>query len=210
MQIKVITHCSKRKRYTLSNSKIAPTLDLAKEDEYRTLLTHLMLPAIEMYTGPHVKILKQLKDKLESLGHECEIYFISARYGLINSTQHIIPYEAHLKQVKDLRTWIEERDLRSKLRAVLHQCDVLVIALTSTYLKVLQYCGDVLAGNAPPHTWITIPQSWLKIFENLVPRSSLKKVYTFRTYGQFLKCLKLLCNELINELKKAPTVCLRV
>ncbi|RLE57180.1 MAG: hypothetical protein DRJ40_02350 [Thermoprotei archaeon] len=204
MKIKIITHCSKRKRYTLSNSGITPTLDLAKEIEYRTLLKHLVLPAIEMYTGPHVKVLRGLKNKLENLGHDCEIYFVSARYGLINSTQHIIPYEAHLKQVKDLRTWIEERNVRSKLRAVLHRCNVLVIALTSTYLKVLQQCSDVLASNTPPHIWLIAPQSWIKTFENLVPKSSLKRVYTFKTYGQFLKCLKLMCDELINELRKAP------
>jgi hypothetical protein len=148
-KILIITNCTAEKAVNMSavKSRLAklnlpvPSFDLSRETIYRELLREFVKPAGEMYTGPTFRAVLKLVKTLRSCGKDVDIYIISARYGIINEKDPIIPYEATLKgmNARELKKWSEERGLTIKLQeiATRENYDLALIILPKEYAQTI-------------------------------------------------------------------------
>jgi hypothetical protein len=128
-KILVLTNCTAEKavdidivRSVLARAGLQiPSFDLEREKIYREVLKEFAKPASKMYTGKTFRAVLKLVERLRSCGKVVDVYFISARYGIINEKDLIIPYDATLKGMrsKEIRMWARERMVNYKIHNIL-------------------------------------------------------------------------------------------
>jgi len=155
-RILVVTHCTAEKRVNMQevlqilmhHSMRVPGFDIENEAEYRRILAPFVRLAREMYGGTFRPVIN-LVDALREKGVHVDLYIISARYGIINENDEIIPYEATLKGLKTCKidSWSKRLGIESKLRALVenNQYDFIVVNLPREYaLSIRNILGEFL------------------------------------------------------------------
>jgi HEPN domain-containing protein len=148
-KILVLTNCTAEKsvdmnlvRQILSRAGLPiPSFDLYREQTYRELLKQLSRPAKEMYSGPTFRAVLNLVNELRKCGKKVHLYIISARYGVVEENEPIIPYDATLKgmQQKDLTKWREERKVIQRLTEIIQRerYELAIVALPKEYAQAI-------------------------------------------------------------------------
>jgi len=156
-RVLVIASCSKKKNVDLNKVRRIlakhdlnmPSFDTELEDAYRNVLTMFMKPAEEMYGGVFAKIRKIIQ-LLRSHGKHVDVYILSARYGLIEGTTPIIPYDATLKHMKpsEIRNWAQKLGITEKLKTILTQSyDLILVVLAKEYAHAIKTLLPSLLNN---------------------------------------------------------------
>ena len=184
VKILILTTCTKEKRINVEHKHVAnilkdnklpiPTFNLENESIYRKHLKDYILPAIEMYQG-HIRYFKLLIEELTRCGIAVKMYILSARYGIIEHNDLVIPYNVHISTVLSdenfLRKWISTTKIEVKLKGIAselsrnsQELSTLIIALTSPYIKLLQRinCLDILKSIKSRTTYLVIPRSYYR------------------------------------------------
>jgi hypothetical protein len=157
MKVLVITQCtgSKAKQHerqlTLQDFKQGKDHVKRREEE----LADWMLPAKEMYTGPHHSCLMEgIKATTSSSKINVDLRILSAGYGLLCGDQSIAPYEATFSEMKrgDLREWAATLRVPEGFRkAVAVKFDLCIVLLGREYLeacsldKTVKFGGTTIA-----------------------------------------------------------------
>jgi hypothetical protein len=163
-KILVLTNCTAEKAVDIDIVKSVlarvglqiPSFDLEKEKIYREVLKEFIKPAGEIYTGKTFRAVLKLVEKLRSCGKIVDVYFISARYGIINEKDLIIPYDATLKGMrsKEIRMWAEKRMVNHKIHNIFinRGYDLAIIILPKEYAQAII---EVLRKQLTPMILIT-------------------------------------------------------
>ena len=138
----VVTPCSARKFYQPAD---APGFrDLTNAGPRRAALarlSHLALPAREMYTGQHHRAVLRAVDRLRHTWPlmRVDLVIISAGYGVLSERDMIIPYDATFAGLGSgvARERAQQLGIRSGLETVLAQHEVGVILLSEAYLSII-------------------------------------------------------------------------
>lgn len=139
----IIINCSNRKRYEDEVKKILgalPGFDLENENKYRALIKDFIKPAIDIYDGPEFRILRKYRDHI--IRGLIDVFIVSARYGLINGLDEIIPYDAYLGNAGDHNTVINKWSMYGNWgveRLINGHWDYGIIRLTNVYIKYITY-----------------------------------------------------------------------
>lgn len=132
MKVLILTSCSKKKKYERSNALVTeilkknnlpyPTSNVDLEDQYQQCLSHFVENARRMYLGSFLyvdKLYNELKKK-----NTVDFKIISARYGLIDAKDQIIPYDFSFNSLK--------KNERYKRANTLNIYNTLILLLEST------------------------------------------------------------------------------
>jgi len=145
MRILLLTSCVRSKKYRISDIKSVldehhlplPMCDVENEEKYREVLKNFILPANKMYQGSF-NFVKELANQLRRRGDDVDFFIISARYGLINESTSIIPYECTFRRLKkgEIRKQAEKLKIYENLIRVLkgQNYDQTIIVLGEDYL----------------------------------------------------------------------------
>jgi len=94
-----------------------------------------------MYSGPTFRAVLNLVNELRKCGKKVHLYIISARYGIVEENEPIIPYDATLKgmQQKDLTKWREERKVIQRLTEIIQRerYELAIVALPKEYAQAI-------------------------------------------------------------------------
>lgn len=156
-KILVITHCTAQKSVDSALiAKIAsevgvrvPSFDLEYEELYRRVFSRYVRPAVEMYRGTFLHI----KNVIETLNkcRDVDLYIISARYGVLESRDRIVPYDATLKGMKqaELDRWSKERGVNEKLFRVYSSggYDLVIAVLPKEYAYAVREFLTKVSGS---------------------------------------------------------------
>ena len=113
-----------------------------------------MLPAEEMYTGQqHIRLMRGVQKfrqwNPEGLNVDLSLHIVSAGYGVVAGARRIAPYEATFSgmKVKALRTWADQLNIATDIRAILSQpYDLALILLGDAYLNACNFDLNVKLG----------------------------------------------------------------
>lgn len=148
MKVLVLTSCVASKKYCITEIKPLldkhnlpiPTDDLENEKKYKEILKEFILPASQMYEGSF-KFVKELVNTLRKRGNEVDFYIISARYGLIDESTPVIPYECTFKGLskEEIRKKADKLEIYKKLIDLLRkkEYDKAIIILGGDYLLTI-------------------------------------------------------------------------
>ena len=202
-RVLVITSCTAEKNVNWvevlnvlrkSNLKV-PSFDIELEDKYRNVLSKFIKPAREMYGGTF-RAIRNLANKLRALGKQVDVYIISARYGLINENDLVIPYEATLKGLRkeDIERWSRKLKIEPRLNELLGtgNYDVIIVALPREYAIAMGAALDKLLNM--DNVILILPKSILHESSNIKA-----KVLVAGSVNTRLKQIKQLMNSLENN-----------
>ena len=149
MRVLVVTSCSKKKKFdsqsfeftdALKKNKLSyPSTDINNENTYRTTLSKFMLKAQDMYLGSFTyvyNLVRALRKK-----YSVDLKIISARYGLIDCEDLIIPYECSLTSMSKSERIKKSVDLKVyenlKTQLTSQNYDIVVVILGKEYLETI-------------------------------------------------------------------------
>lgn len=147
LKVLVLSECVATKKYDPSKEPLKsilekqglqiPTCDLENEERYKEALKQYVLPAWQMYEGSF-NFIKELVTQLRKKGDEVQLFIISARYGLINESTLIIPYQCTFKCLKkdDIRERARKLKIYENLMSIIkNKCfDLSIVVLGESYL----------------------------------------------------------------------------
>lgn len=150
MKIFVLSGCVATKKYDPSKEPIrsilkrhdlqVPSCDLENEEKYKEALKQYVLPAWQMYEGSFT-VIKELVTQLRKKGDEVLLLIISARYGLINESTPIIPYQCTFKEFKQCEIREMARKLKiyeNLIQVISNKCfDLSIVVLGENYLLTI-------------------------------------------------------------------------
>ena len=92
------------------------------------------LPAIQLYDGPFFKLIRKYIDELDNL----DVYIISAKYGLINSSEKIVYYDQRMDKKRAIE--LSARIIK-ELNRIIDEYDEILINLGKDYLSIFETDG---------------------------------------------------------------------
>ncbi len=142
MRTLVVTPCSAKKR----NQPPEPALaaDLADPEQRRQATARLAeyaLPAAEMYTGTHHRLVMDgMQAVWQRWGPALDLAILSGGYGILRAEEIIIPYDVTFDQFAGnaLSDWGAMLRVPSKTAALAREYDLVFLLLDGSYLSVLE------------------------------------------------------------------------
>ncbi len=157
-KVLVITNCTSEKNVDMEGvlktldavGLNMPSFDVELEKRYREVLRGFVRPARDLYGGSF-RAVKNLVDALRASGKQVDLYIVSARYGLINEVDEVVPYEASLKgKPKDwIRGWFMKLNVEGKLMQIINsnKYDLIIMALPKEYAYAIESVLNSLVNN---------------------------------------------------------------
>ena len=112
-----------------------PADDLENENKYKDILHDFIRPAKNMFGGRFSDV-RTFASQL-SKNITVEILIISGRYGLIDDSKEIIPYDHIIKNITQLKTLDEKNQIFSRVTDRLVDSTHLIILLPKFYIEYL-------------------------------------------------------------------------
>ena len=143
-----ITPCSAKKRSQVPDLALAEDLaDLEGRRRAEARLAEHALPAAEMYTGKHHRLVMEgVRAVWKQWGHSVlDLAILSGGYGILGADDLIIPYDVTFDQFEGeaLAEWREVLQIPAKAAALAGQFDLVFLLLDGSYLAVLELPLDV-------------------------------------------------------------------
>ena len=144
----VITPCSAKKRSQVPDLALAEDLaDPERRRRAEARLAEHALPAAEMYTGKHHRLVMEgVQDVWQHWEHSVlNLAILSGGYGILDAEDLIIPYDVTFDQFEGeaLAEWREMLQVPAKAAALAGQFDLVFLLLDGSYLAVLELPLDV-------------------------------------------------------------------
>jgi len=112
-----------------------PGNDLENEIQYRNVLHEFLRPAKNMFGGRFSEV-RAFAAELSKIT-PVEILIISGRYGLINDSTEIIPYDYSIQNNTQLKNIDENNQIFSKVKDCLSDSTHLIVLLPKFYIEYL-------------------------------------------------------------------------
>jgi cytoplasmic iron level regulating protein YaaA (DUF328/UPF0246 family) len=112
-----------------------PHDDIEMEDQYRKFLREFIRPARSMFAGMFSEV-RIFADTLSEFV-KTNLYVISGRYGLIQETEEIIPYSAHIQTEQDLGNLDKRTDFNNHMVDTANEFKFIILLLPKHYLLYL-------------------------------------------------------------------------
>jgi hypothetical protein len=148
MRTLVLTPCSAKKRSQVLEPALAADLaDPEQRQQVTARLADHSLPAAEMYTGKHHRLVMEgMQAVWQQWGHQTlDLAILSGGYGLLHADEMIIPYDVTFDQFagEALSDWGAMLQVPTKAAALVRQYDLVFLLLSGSYLAVLDLPLDV-------------------------------------------------------------------
>jgi len=148
MRTLVLTPCSAKKRSQVLEPALAADLaDPEQRQQVTARLADLSLPAAEMYTGKHHRLVMDgVQAVWQQWGHGVlDLAILSGGYGVLRADEMIIPYDVTFDQFagEALSDWGAMLQVRTKAAALVRKYDLVFLLLSGSYLAVLDLPLDV-------------------------------------------------------------------
>lgn len=112
-----------------------PADDLENENRYKEILHEFIRPAKNMFGGRFSEV-RTFSTQL-SKNIPVEVLIISGRYGLIDDSQEVIPYDHSIQNITQLKTFDEKNHIFSRVADRLSDSTYLIILLPKFYIEYL-------------------------------------------------------------------------
>jgi hypothetical protein len=112
-----------------------PTDDLENENKYRNILHEFIRPAKNMFGGRFSEV-RTFATQLSKI-IPVKILIISGRYGLIDDSNEIIPYDHTIRNITQLKIMDEKNHIFSRVTDALSDSSLLIILLPKFYIEYL-------------------------------------------------------------------------
>ncbi|MEM2704321.1 MAG: tRNA-guanine transglycosylase DpdA [Candidatus Bathyarchaeia archaeon] len=157
-QMAVLTYCTEQKNVNWSKvdellSHFAlprPSFNIEEETRYRAIKNIPLFNAENLYLGSF-RVIKRAVEALRKEGVQVDVFFISARYGVLKGDDNIIPYDATLanKSEEWIRNWSIKLGVEGKLKWLLtsKKYDVILVNLTKDYYIAIRELIKELLSN---------------------------------------------------------------
>ena len=144
----VLTPCSAKKKSQVPEPALAADLaDPASRDRVTARLAEYSLPAAEMYTGTHHRlVMKGVQAVWQQWGSSAlDLAILSGGYGVLRADEEVIPYDVTFDQFagEALSDWGEMLQVPAKAAELARQYDLAFLLLSGSYLAVLDLPLDV-------------------------------------------------------------------
>jgi len=148
MRTLVLTPCSAKKRSQVLEPALAADLaDPEQRQQVTARLADHSLPAAEMYTGKHHRLVMDgVQAVWQQWGHGVlDLAILSGGYGVLRADEMIIPYDVTFDQFagEALSDWGAMLQVRTKAAALVRKYDLVFLLLSGSYLAVLDLPLDV-------------------------------------------------------------------
>lgn len=148
MRTLVLTPCSAKKRSQVLEPALAADLaDPEQRQQVTARLADHSLPAAEMYTGKHHRLVMEgVQAVWQQWGHQTlDLAILSGGYGVLHADEMIIPYDVTFDQFagEALSDWGAMLQVPTKAAALVRQYDLVFLLLSGSYLAVLDLPLDV-------------------------------------------------------------------
>ena len=148
MRTLVLTPCSAKKRSQVLKPALAADLaDPERRQQVTARLADHSLPAAEMYTGKHHRLVMEGVQAVWQQREHCvlDLAILSGGYGVLRANEMIIPYDVTLDQFagEALSDWGATLQVPTKAAALVRQYDLVFLLLSGSYLAVLDLPLDV-------------------------------------------------------------------
>jgi hypothetical protein len=142
MRTLVLTPCSAKKRSQVLEPALAADLaDPERRQQVKARLADHSLPAAEMYTGRHHRLVMEgLQAVWQQWGHSVlDLAILSGGYGVLRADEMIIPYDVTFDQFagEALSDWGAMLQVPTKAAALVREYDLVFLLLSGSYLAVL-------------------------------------------------------------------------
>ena len=101
-----------------------------------------VLPARNMYQGPHHRSVMESVDKLRGIPSplRVEVAIISAKYGVLSESEEISPYDESFDRYssREAKERAQSLQINEKLTRVANQHEVVIFLLSSRYLEAIE------------------------------------------------------------------------
>lgn len=129
-------------------------------------------PAYEVYEGPQHQYLVKAWGKLKNAlggGHKVDYYIISAKYGLINSSKRITPYNITFadKTKEEIKEMSSKLKIDDKLINLLPKYDIVFWTLSDSYMEAITETLQELKDLGNTTNIFFIPPSFLDDFPEI-------------------------------------------
>jgi hypothetical protein len=144
----VLTPCSAKKKSQVPEPALATDLgDAERREQVKKRLAEHSLPAAEMYTGKHHRlVMKGVRAVWQQWGHSVlDLAILSGGYGVLRADERIIPYDVTFDQFADeaLSDWGAMLQVPAKAAELVRRYDLVFLLLSGSYLAVLDLPLDV-------------------------------------------------------------------
>jgi hypothetical protein len=112
-----------------------PSDDLENEIRYRNVLHEFIRPAKNMFGGRFSEVRTFAAQLSKNI--PVEILIISGRYGLIDDSEEIIPYDHSIQNITQLKILDEKNKIFSRVKESLSDSTHLIILLPKFYIEYL-------------------------------------------------------------------------
>jgi hypothetical protein len=148
MRTLVLTPCTAKKRSQVLEPALAADLaDPVRRQQVKARLADHSLPAAEMYTGKHHRLVMEgVQAVWQRWGHQIlDLAILSGGYGVLRADEMIIPYDVTFDQFagEALSDWGAMLQVPTKATALARQYDLVFLLLSGSYLAVLELPLDV-------------------------------------------------------------------
>jgi len=148
MRTLVLTPCSAKKRSQVLKPALAADLaDSERRQQVTARLADHSLPAAEMYTGKHHRLVMEGVQAVWQQREHCvlDLAILSGGHGVLRANEMIIPYDVTLDQFagEALSDWGAMLQVPTKAAALVRQYDLVFLLLSGSYLAVLDLPLDV-------------------------------------------------------------------
>jgi hypothetical protein len=129
---KDITKNEKIMSLLMSKKYDFPTDDFFNEDKYQDVLKEFIRPARLMFAGMFSEVRVFADELLKK--NPTDLYILSGRYGLINESQEIIPYNYHIDNIEKLKELDHRTKFLKGIQNLLEEQTILIISLPQQYI----------------------------------------------------------------------------
>ena len=148
MRTLVLTPCSAKKRsHVLEPALAADLADPERRQQVTARLADHSLPAAEMYTGKHHRLVMEgVKAVWQQWGHQTlDLAILSGGYGVLHADEMIIPYDVTFSQFagEALSDWGTMLQVPTEAAELVGQYELVFLLLSGAYLAVLDLPLDV-------------------------------------------------------------------
>nr|NIV28298.1 hypothetical protein [Anaerolineae bacterium] len=143
-----LTPCSAKKKSQVPEPALAADLgDPERREQAKARLAEHALPAAEMYTGRHHRLVMEgVRAVWQQWGREVlDLAILSGGYGVLRADEPIIPYDVTFDQFagEALSDWGTMLQVPDKAAQLVRQYDLVFLLLGGSYLAVLNLPLDV-------------------------------------------------------------------
>ena len=144
----VLTHCTAKKRSQVPEPALAADLaDPERRQQVEAQLAAHSLPAAEMYTGRHHRLVMEgIRAVWQQWGSRVlDLAILSGGYGILRAEETIIPYDVTFDQFagEALSDWGTMLQVPTEAAELAGQYDLVFLLLSGSYLAVLDLPLDV-------------------------------------------------------------------